>query len=259
MRAKRIHGGVLVQVGIALLMSALIGLLGYRQYVKAATAEILVADSRLPAGKTIASGDLSYKRVEGSPQGVIDDPGVLLGKRLSAPKEAGEPFYTSDLKVSDPFTMAQRVPEGRVLYTLVPDRHLLPYSKSLQAGDRFDILLTHKAKVYPLAFDVILVGAMRPKNPGQGSDNSRSQLMALASPQKPDASDSESGLLLLAVHPSHVYPLAQTQGAPGKLSFVVHGKSELKKGKRLSIIPAPRTRNIEIYSGLSKSEVQVSL
>src|SRR5690606_35625559 len=137
-----------------------------------------------------------------------------------------------------------------------PDKHLLPYSRQLRGGDRFDILLTTgRGKVQPLAYDVILLGMLQDVDRGEKQRRRRGLLTVLASPDDKDVANAadDSYLLVLAVKPEHVVPLASARSAAGKISFVVHGQSELSEGKRLSVIHPKRS--VEIYAGLNRTRV----
>ncbi len=258
MRRKKSRSERLALATVLVLSFSLVGVLGQRQYVRATTQETWVAAKPLSAGQVVGRGDLAPGRVNGSsPPGMVAQLDQIVGRRLAVDKAEGEAFGATDFVPEERPWLAAMVPEGRVIYTMVPDRYLLPYSRQLRGGDRFDILITAAGgRVHPLAFDVILLGVLKDTNGTQKEPQGRGLLSALASPNAGDASDGESHLLVLAVKPEHVLSLASAQGAPGRISFVVHGQNEVREGKRLAVIPPKRS--VEIVAGLDRSRVTVA-
>lgn len=254
-RKERLAVGAVLVVSLTLL-----AVLGQRQYVLATTQETWVAAKELSAGQVVTRGDLAPGRVNGDrPSGMVGQVDQIVGRRLAVDKEEGAAFSSADFVPEERPWLAAMVPEGRVIFTMVPDRYLLPYSRQLRGGDRFDILMTASGgRVYPLAFDVILLGVLRDANGGDAQPRARGLLTSLASSSASEESSAahESHLLVLAVKPEHVVPLASAQGAPGRISFVVHGQNEVREGKRLTVIPPKRS--VEIFAGLDRSRVTVT-
>jgi hypothetical protein len=258
MKRKTISGGSMIMVPVIVASGLLMTVLGQRQYVRLTTDEAWVAKSALNPGQVIQPNDLIKARVGDDLENAINNPNAVVGKQLAVQKDEGDIFYPSDFVSPEKTWMTSAVPEGRVVYTLVPDKYLLPYSKQLRRGDRFDILVTAPGgQVYPLAFDVVILGALQNNPSPQDGQSGRSMITALAAPPDKKKEDQASGnnLLLLAVKPEHVVPLASAQGGPGRISFVVHGEKEVSEGKQLTVIP--KTRSVEVYSGLDKSQVRV--
>ena len=253
---------------------ALVAYLGYRQWERTNFSTIWVANALLSPGHVLNAGDLIQKRVrtQSAQTGAITEPRKIIGNKLASEKKEGEGFYPSDFsrpKTSRTY-LTDQVPEGRVLYTLVPDQAILPYGDQLHQGDRFDILVTMPGgQVTPLAFDVIMLGMLRgPKSEQKQTSEeapdelalSRRLLMSFADDRNKDKGPTD--MMVLALHPEHVYPLASSQGSPGRLSFVVHGQRDLKGGNRLNVVPdrrPPTSRTVEVYEGLNKSHARVRL
>lgn len=261
MRRRRSQGERFVIASAIVVALTLLGVFGQRQYVRATTQETWVAAKHLQAGDVIGRGDLAPGRVNGSaPAGMVAQLDKIVGRRLAVDKGEGEAFAAADFVPEERPWLAAMVPEGRVIYTMVPDKHLLPYSRQLRGGDRFDILMTATGgRVHPLAFDVILLGVLRDNTQSANANpRGRGLLTVLASSgATDDATDGgESNLLVLAVKPEHVVSLASAQGAPGRISFVVHGQTEVRDGKRLTVIP-PR-RSVEVVAGLRRSRITVT-
>lgn len=255
MKRKRISGGSMIMVPVIVASGLLMTALGQRQYVRLTTEDAWVAKMPLNPGQVIQASDLVKSRVSADEvDNAVNNPKAMVGKQLAVSKGEGEIFYPGDFARPEQTWMTSAVPEGRVVYTLIPDKHLLPYSKQLRRGDRFDILVTHGGSVTPLAFDVILLGTLQDNTP-KVEDKGRSSITALAALDKKDEAAKGSDLLLLAVQPDYIFPLASAQGGPGKISFVVHGEKEVSEGKQLSVMP--KTRAVEVYSGLEKSQVKV--
>lgn len=260
MRRRKSRGERLVLAAVIVVSLSLLGVLGQRQYVRATTQEAWVAAKDLPAGYVVTRADLALGRVNGSkPEGMVGQIDKIVGRRLAVDKPEGAAFSSADFVPEERPWLAAMVPEGRVIFTMVPDRHLLPYSRQLRGGDRFDILMTARGgQVHPLAFDVILLGMLHDPQGARAEPRGRGLLTALASssPSDDTSAAAESHLLVLAVKPEHVLPLASAQGAQGRISFVVHGQNEVREGKRLAVVPSKRS--VEIFAGLDRSRVTVT-
>src|SRR5690606_15217808 len=261
MRRRRSKGERLAVAFALLVALTLLGVMGQRQYVRATTEEAWVAAKPLRAGDVVTRGDLKPGRVNGSrPPGMVRQADQIVGRRLAVDKAVDQAFAAADFVPAERPWLSAMVPEGRVLFTMVPDKHLLPYSRQLRGGDRFDILFTASGgRVQALAYDVILLGVMRdPQNGSASAPRGRSLLTSLATQKASEepADGAESHLLVLAVQPEHVVSLASALGAPGRVSFIVHGQNEVRDGKRLSVMP--RRRSVEVYAGLDRSRVTVN-
>jgi hypothetical protein len=269
---KQVSGGVLVMLLMIGMAVILVGHLGYRQYQRMNLSYAWVASALLNAGKLITNSDLTRISIAVSdkPAGTIDKANYIVGKRLKIDKQPGETFRTDDLDrpaAKERTWLTDGVPEGRILFPFTPPPALEPFSSQLHKGDRFDIIITSgNGQVRPIAFNVILLGTMKPPKAKKaaGSDGdldvSEQLMKSLIAGDKKSAGPGT--LMMLALRPKDVYPMASAKGAGGVISFIIHGQKELASGARLNFVPPnqkPRTRHVEMYEGLKKSSVKVSL
>src|SRR5688572_27093279 len=101
------------------------------------TVQVIVAAADLPAGTTLAPGNLSTAALppDGVPAGSATAPGALTGQLLAAPVRTGEPV--TDVRLVGPGLWSQ-VPPGEVA---APVRLAdLAVATLLRAGDRVDVL-----------------------------------------------------------------------------------------------------------------------
>ncbi|WP_373084961.1 hypothetical protein, partial [Zhongshania sp.] len=215
-----------------------------------------VAGGDIAAGAVIMPNMLKEARVSDGAN-VMSDPRSLFGKRLKIAKKEGDTFKPGDVVAAQKRkTLAQAIPEGRVLYTLIPNAGGIPHTQ-LTGGDRLDVLVTGRGGVRTVARDVRLIGVMGGGAKAQGPGDGGAVGMLKQKPK--DKSGSGAGVsLVVAVYPDDVYPLASI-GSSDKVSLVLHGSRDLADGKPLTVRAVPTHRSIEVVSGLSRSRVNVRL
>jgi pilus assembly protein CpaB len=139
---------------------------------------VVVAAADLAAGAVLTSGDLGVVRFPpGAFDGVVSDPGPLVGEVLAGPLRRGEPV--TDVRVVGPGLWSQ-VPAGQVA---APVRLAdLAVATLLRPGDRVDVLATPEeaGAAQVVAADALVLSAP----PGQ-----------VAAP----VTGGDAGLLVLAV------------------------------------------------------------
>ncbi len=234
--------------------SMLASVLGLRQVDRMTTEPGWVAGGDIAAGAVIMPNMLKEARISDGAN-VMSDPRSLFGKRLKIAKKEGDTFKPDDV-VAAPArkTLAQAIPEGRVLYTLIPNAGGIPHSQ-LTGGDRLDVLVTGRGGVRTVARDVRLIGVMGGAKSQAPADGGAIAMLK----QKPkDKSGSTGVALVVAVYPDDVYPLASI-GSNDKVSLVLHGSRDTADGKPLTVRAVPTHRAIEVVSGLSRSRVNVRL
>jgi hypothetical protein len=265
MKLSRIRGAGTTLIAVALVSSAALTTLGQRQYVRLSTEEVWAVANAIPAGQTVQAADLTRVRIDNDSASLaIADATAIVGRRLTVDKQAGDVINQGDIAAPRRNGLTDVVPEGRVVYTLAPDRQLLPYARQLRAGDSFDILATAAGgRVTPLAYDVLLLGTLfdGPQDSSATVQDSASVLSNIIATSSTSAANSgNSALLVLAVKPEHVYPLASAMGSSAKISLVAHGKTSGSSAQRLSVAgPAPRQRAVEVYTGLQRNTVTVDI
>ncbi len=232
--------------------------LGVRQYDRATTEMAWVTSAPLQAGQVVTQDVLKQARVSEDEIG-IENPRLVIGKTLAVAKRAGDTFNPNDFaapKRAARKTLAQHVPQGRVLYSLkIGSESTVPLSQ-LNGGDRIDILVRGRHGVRTAATDVQLVGVMRPRS-AQPSSQGDQKITSLL-PQRSSKQGAASGAttLVLAVDPSHVYPLAHI-GSAETVSIVLHSAHDVASGKAVSVTPAKASRAVEVVAGLSRTTVYV--
>nr|WP_067286590.1 hypothetical protein [Marinobacterium profundum] len=251
---RKLTGSATAAVMVFVVSTALAGVLGVRQVERLSTQIAWVASSDLAAGQTIGRNMLEQRRVSDELEG-IDNPRELIGKLLLTAKKDGERFQPSDLQAPPRSWLAQRVPVGRVLYTLSPRQGTIPHSQ-LRGGDVFDVLVSGPRGVRTVARDVRLMGTMA--NKSQAAPQAEGAFAALSQPRSKSQDGGSGPSLVVAVSPDEVYPLASI--SPQEVvSLVLHGSKSVALGEHLSINPQPTHRSIEIVNGLKRKSVNVRL
>ncbi len=254
MKHKRMSGSASALVAVFVITGILVLVLGARQVYRLTTTNTWVASSDLEAGHVITPE--SIKRARSGDDGGIDDPRALLGKQLQVDKEKGDVFRSADLTTAPKSWLAAKVPEGRVLYTLAPKKTAIPHNQ-IRYGDRLDILVRGSRGVRTVARDVLLMGALNENNRAAAAPKGRGMLTALAAQgSKKSGEENQGPPLVLAVLPDHIYPLAGI-GPNEEVTIVLHGETEVTEGKLLNISPAPTHRQVEVVSGLERSQAVV--
>jgi hypothetical protein len=269
MKLSNIKGAGTTLVAVALLSSAALTTLGQRQYMRISTEEVWAVVNSIPAGQTLQAADLTRVRIDNNNATLaMADATAIIGRKLAVDKQAGDVINQGDIAVPKRNGLTDVVPEGRVVYTLVPDRQLLPYARQLRTGDSFDILATSTGgQVTPLAYDVLLLGTLFDAPQANAAaaaatapDTASVLANTIATTSTSAANSGDSALLVLAVKPEHVYPLASAMGSSAKISLVAHGKTNGTSTERLSVAgPAPRRRAVEVYTGLERNMVTVDI
>ena len=238
---------------LMLVAGVLVTTLGYRQYQRMTTPLVWVASTNIPAGSIVGATALVQQRGH-LPRGSVINPREIVGKRLLRAKNVGDSFFPDELeRVPRPW-LADQLPPGRVLHTLIPRELVIPHN-DLRRGDRVDVVAIAGGRARLVARDAYLIGALnRPSNKEQ--PKGRSQLVALA--EMPGQKNAATGTppLVLGVHPEEVFPLAEI-GKKERIMVVLHGSHEIKNGKLLSIAPA-RERQVELIVGLDRRQLNVT-
>lgn len=258
MRARRTKGGATILIMTVVISGALTSILGVRQVQRLTTEPQWVASVDLKKGEVIGPRQLS--EVRGKSDGLaINIPAQLVGKVLSEDKLAGAPFYITDIETPPKSWLAQKVPEGRVLYTLVPHNDTIPHTL-LRNGDRFDVLVTGRRGVRTVAQDVQLIGALATES-AQTEETGRTLITRLTNrgaEKKGSGSDSMAPLII-AVKPGEVYPLANIS-SEDTVSLVLHGETEVRGGALLNINPTSAYRHqVEVFNGQERKQVFIQL
>lgn len=255
MRSKKTKGGATALVMTIIVSGALASILGVRQVQRVSTDAIWVADVDLVTNQVITR-DLVRQEREDKASGGVRDINALLGRVLVSDKTAGESFYQSDMAAPKRTWLAQKVPEGRVLYTFTPRMNTIPHNQ-VRNGDRFDILATGSRGVRRIAHDVRLIGSLPS---GQSSDGQeaqgRSLITRLVSKSSEEEQASNQGAaLIIAVKPEEIYPLASIHSSE-QVSLVLHGEREVQQGDLLDINPVRVSRHqVEILTGSDRRQV----
>jgi hypothetical protein len=259
LRIKRLKGAGTTLVAVVIMSGIAVSTLGQRQYTRMTTDEVWAAGRELPAGHTVQAADLQTVRMNSTQAAMaLTDPAGIIGRRLVSDKKPGDVINRGDVSAPQRLGMTDVIPADRVVYTLTPDSQLLPYTRQLRNGDSFDILATAAGgRVVTLANDVILLGNLQDEPQANAGDTSAS-LAATIAAANPGAGKKNNGVLVLAVKPEHVYPLASTLGSSARISLVAHGRTNISNGNRLPVqAPPVRERRVEIISGQEKAYVTV--
>lgn len=255
---RKTKGSATASIILFVTSGLMASVLGLRQYDRATSTQAWVTSLALPAGAVISADTLTRERVPKSTAG-IENPRQLIGQQLKVSKAAGETIQAGDIaprvKASSR-TLAQHVPEGRVLYSLPLGADTTTPLTQLHAGDRLDVLVRNRQGVRTAATDVRLIGVMRPRRSGSPTvdDGKITSLL----PQRSARDTALNGVttLVLAVHPEHVYPLAHIATSDA-VSLVIHSAVDVASGRQVSVTPARAERPIEVVEGLQRSTVYV--
>lgn len=255
MKIKRTKGITSVTLAVFIAAGIMVTVLGVRQINRMTTNEAWVTATPLKVGQVVTKDVLKRGRISKDETGIAD-PRSVLGRPLVVAKAKGEPIRESDLGTPSRSWLAQKVPAGRVLYTLTPKATSLPHSQ-LRNGDRLDVLAKGPAGVRTVAMDVLLVGALVPRSNGHAQASGRGLITSLASLPGQKSTPINSGVpLVLAVEPEFVYPLAAI-GTKEEVSLVLHGQQEAVDGKSLDIRPEPKLRHVQVINGVDSSNAVV--
>lgn len=253
---RKLTGSATGSIILFLASSVLASALGIRQVDRMSLEEAWVASADLKIGQIITPRFLSKQKIKPVDGQVMAEPSSLIGKRLTVEKKAGEAFGTQDVVPVRTPTLAQAVPEGRVLYTLTPDPSGIPVSQ-LRGGDRLDVLVSNRFGVTSVAKDVRLIGVMRPSR-GAASSGDKGVMSLLEQNRPAAAAGSGVTSLVVAVYPEDIYPLASI-GSKDKVSLVLHGSRDLADGQPLTVKPAQTHREIEMVQGLTRKTIRVRI
>ena len=254
---KRFKGAGATLLSLAIVSGIAVTTLAERQYARFSTQEVWAAAGELSIGHIVQAADIQRIQVDNSAaQLSIADPRAIVGRKLATAKTAGAVINQGDLASPQKLGMTDVVPEGRVVYTLTLDAQMLAYSRELRVGDSFDILATLGGQVASLATDVILLGALLDRAPATTQSNEASLLSAAVSVANPDPAGAEN-VLILAVLPEHVYPLASALGSDARLSLVAYGKNSGDQAKPRVPVPEVPDRRVEVITGPSLAKEYV--
>ncbi len=256
MKSGKSKGSVIATVIFLGISGFLVTVLGSRQVYRAVTDPAWVASTDLKAGDVIRPEYLKLARSRNA-EGSVNDPRALVGQQLKVAKPKGAVFSRNELDAPPKDWLAQRVPEGRVVYTLTPRKTTIPHTQ-LRFGDRLDILAKGAHGVRMVAQDVLLVGVLD-SGSKQGSSASKGRGLVTALTQLPDTKSGKTSAgtpMVLAVAPGQVYPLAGI-GEEEEVTLVLHGESEVMQGQLLEVKPIVTHRKVEIVNGLERSSVLV--
>ena len=259
MRTRKAKGGATVLIMTVVISGALTSILGARQVQRISTEPQWVASADMQAGQVITYQELQEVRGKKDDR-AVKSPAQLVGKLLAEDKPEGAPFYSSDIKSPPRSWLAQKVPEGRVLYTLVPHNNTIPHTL-LRNGDRFDVLVTGRRGVRTVAQEVQLIGALADKNSKASDDESGRTLITRLTSRSNDSdkeASSSNAPLIIAIRPGEVYPLASIR-SDETVSLVLHGEAEVNGGALLNINPMTALQHqIEVFSGLDRRSVYIN-
>ena len=255
-RSKKTKGGATALVMTLIVSSALASILGVRQVQRVTTDTLWIAETDLVENQMITRDLVREARGEKA-SGGIRDINALLGKVLVIDKPEGEPFYQTDMALPKRTWLAQKVPKGRVLYTLTPHLNSIPPSQ-VRNGDRFDVLATGNRGVRTIARDVRLIGSLpsAQTDAGQTGQGRSSLITRLVNNSDEDENARAKGVaLVIAVKPQEIYPLAGIRPSE-QVSLVLHGEREVTDGNLLDINPVRLSRHqVEILAGSNRRQV----
>jgi Flp pilus assembly protein CpaB len=195
--------------------------------------------------------------------GFLMAPEQALGRTLLIPKKAGEPIFASDLKKNgEKPALSSIIPEGRVLTSLMLRNPVIPL-RDLQRGDRLDVIASGKPEAgireaRVVAKDAYVVGFARPDQ--KREENGQSKDMLGISIKPPAQSRSEQPvyeILILAVEPRAVMPLASVGGSEYVITLVLHGREEVRRGVYHDVAFHPQGRKVEVIAGAVRQVVTV--
>ncbi|WP_421910476.1 hypothetical protein [Marinobacter sp.] len=251
---KKLTGSTTAAISMFLISGVFASVLGARQFERFTTHEVLGLNGDWPAGVSLQPEMLKIIRVDKEVSG-IPDPRKVVGLTLNAAKKDGEILRPGELKRARKSWLAQQVPDGKVLYTMVPQPGSIPYTQ-LRNGDSFDVIATGRGGVRTVARDVRLIGVSGGRTTGKNPALDQGGLFGLAS-SKPSPGE-KSVALVVAVAPEYVYPLAHINPQE-KVSIVLHGETSEVSSQRAHIDPQPTHRQIEVVSGLKRKTISVAI
>ncbi len=256
---RRSKGSTTASMVLFVTSGILASTLGVRQYDRATTEMGWVTKATLHAGQVITADFLTQDKVKQDAVGIAN-PREIIGKKLKVTKQAGETFRAQDFappQQRPSSTLAQRVPEGRVLYTLqLGSNGSVPFSQ-LTGGDRLDILVRGQYGVRTAATDVQLVGLMKSGGGKAAGANNPGKITSLMPRKEPQNSGGGGDTtLVLAVLPEHVYPLAHIS-ARDTVSLVLHSAYDVAAGNAVTVTPSKTEKPVEVMAGLNRSTVFV--
>ena len=258
----RISIPYVVTVGIALLLAA--GLMA-RQVSRASSTQLLVARVPISPGEQIVAAKLGLAKVARSaiPAGALLDPNLVTGRTAIRAIAAGSAISAADVgTVTKAVFLADAPPPGRVVITLSVPGTLLPVQQ-LRNNDQMEVLaVSRDGKSRVVGRDAFFLGSMQTKAPARPSG--LSALVASASRSAPAAGVRG---LVLAVRPEDVSPIAQAEARGDRITFAIHGRTEVQSGHLLDVSPrvpprtyAPRSSKpaeVELIAGSQRGKVTV--
>jgi len=231
----------------------LASVLGIRQFDKMVTEPAWIVSDHLQSGQIITPASLKKVRIDQEQiPGTIQNPRQLMGKTLKVNKKAGSTIYPSDLKTKKKKSLSQAIPTGRVLYTLEHIQKGMPYGQ-LSDGDRFDVVVRGRNGVRTVARDVQLIGINYPPSKKVEDSNIKNMLL----PKKKQEANQAGVSLVVAVRPSDVYPLASIR-ASDAIAMIFHSALDVAQGTQQNIDPKQRFHNVEMVTGVNRSNIRVS-
>lgn len=256
----------LTRLALLLVVFVLVGILAIRQVnrFRGTPVELWVAAANLAPGTVVQAGQLTKKTVRepSLPANVILDRGIIEGRQLAKAKGAGSPFFRSDFAAPDRGPgLAGILPEGRVLVLVrLNGSPIDQLAEQLRFGDRLDIVASGGSWTALVAQDAFFLGWIAPQPAANGSAEGAgggliSSLTAAA--EQAQAAPAAASPLLLGVYPRDAVPLAEAQAAGLSLAPVLHGKTEVEKGKML-VLTRPRFDEIELISGAKREKIPLS-
>lgn len=245
----RLNGSTTVAMVVFLISTSMASLLGYRQYERVGAEEVLVAQGLIAQGQIITPQMLELKMVK-DVAGGLQDMSMAIGKVMTRNRMPGDIIQPQDLQPVKRQSLSHYIPEDRVLFSLPMASHSFPVSQ-IKPSDTFDVIGSYNGRVRVIAEQVHLMGTM---NNNQPAPTASGPLAALSNQQASKPTTQSAGLVIAAL-PKDIFRLASL-GAQERVSLVLHGK-DVKH--RLPLAPVMPTRQIEIYQGLQRRQVEITL
>ncbi|GED41175.1 SAF domain-containing protein [Cobetia marina] len=245
----RLNGSTTIAMVVFLISTSMASLLGYRQYERVGAEEVLVANDLIARGQIVTPQMLELKMMK-DVAGGLQDMSMAIGKVMTRNRLPGDVIQSQDLQPVKRQSFSHYIPEDRVLFSLPMASHSFPVSQ-IKPSDTFDVIGSLNGRVRVIAQQVRLMGTMNNPQPSPVESGPLSSL----SPQAIGKSSSQTSGLVIAALPEDIFRLASL-GAQERVSLVLHGK-EVKH--RLPIAPAVQTRQIEIFQGLQRRSVDITL
>ncbi len=227
---------LLVATGLVILF------FGWRQFDRRT---VVIAKEALSSGQVVGERQVGKKRVSRSdlPADAIREPGDIVGRTIRASAAKGQVLRVADFRAERPtVVLTDMIPEGRVLYTLNVRNQTTPF-EGLRVGDSLDIVVAAPSSqdqrlriANVIVRDVTMVGFVRAARNNGGSNGNGGVLGVDLSAAAASADDEEEkpALLMVAVRPEDVVPLAEVDGSGIHLAVVLHGKTE-EEEERLNV------------------------